>query len=214
MDLTLGTKGLKWLGLAAVLAGLAVGGAARSESLSGVALVKALRSGGYVLLMRHASSPLTPPDAAHADTGNPKHERQLDQTGRDTAHAMGRAIRALHVRVGKVWSSPTYRALETVRLVGLPTPTAANQLGDGGQSMQAASVNQSDWLRTKVAAPPRAGTDTIIVTHYPNIADAFGQAAAGLSDGGALIFHPDGKGGAELVARIKIGAWPTLSAQP
>ena len=54
------------------------------------------------------------------------------------------------------------------------------------------------------------GKNTIIVTHYPNITEAFPQAAAGLADGEALILHPDGRGSAALVARLKIGEWSGL----
>ncbi len=37
------------------------------ESLSGHDLLVALRAGGYVILMRHASSPGRPPDTAQLD---------------------------------------------------------------------------------------------------------------------------------------------------
>ena len=39
-------------------------GAARAQMLSGRALADSLRQGGYVIVMRHASSPELPPDAA------------------------------------------------------------------------------------------------------------------------------------------------------
>jgi len=204
---------LKALALTALVSALAASAMARAELLSGAALVTALRQGGYVLLMRHARSPSTPPAAGAADADNAKLERQLDDTGRETASAMGVAIRALHIPIGEVWSSPTYRALETVRLAGLPTPKTAYELGDHGQSMQATSASQATWLQAKVASAPRAGTDTILVTHYPNIMAAFGQEAAGLTDGEALVFHPDGMGPAELVARIRIEDWPLLATQ-
>jgi phosphohistidine phosphatase SixA len=170
--------------------------------------VNALRQGGYVLVMRHASSPQTPPTAAAAEPGNTRLERQLDDAGRSSARAMGAAIKALGIPIGQVWSSPTYRARETARLAGLPAPTLADELGDAGQSMQATSATQSGWLRAKAAESPRAGTDSILVTHSPNIKAAFGQDAAGLSDGETLVFHPDGKGGEDLIGRIKIEEWP------
>ena len=69
--------------LCAVVA-LTVGGAARAEAPSGAALVAALRQAGYVLLVRHASSPRTPPTAGEADPENAKLERQLDETGYGT----------------------------------------------------------------------------------------------------------------------------------
>jgi hypothetical protein len=72
------SEGLNGLRLAAILAGLASAGMARAEPLSGAALVEALRQGGYVLLMRHASSPLAPPVASTAEPDNTRLERQLD----------------------------------------------------------------------------------------------------------------------------------------
>lgn len=205
------SQGLKWVRLATVLAGLAAAAAARAETLSGAALMTALRQGGYVLLMRHASSPLAPPTAGDAEPDNPTLERQLDNKGKSTARAMGAAIKTLRISIGDVWSSPTYRALETVRLAALPTPRTAIELGDGGASMQATAQSQSAWLRVKVGELPRAGTDTVIVTHSPNIQGAFSQAAAGPSDGETLVFRPDGKGSEKLVTRIKTEDWPDLA---
>jgi hypothetical protein len=46
--------------------------------------------------------------------------------------------------------------------------------------------------------------------HFPNINRAFPQLLSGLADGEALVFGPDGKGGAALVARVKIKEWPKM----
>ena len=189
----------------------AVSGPAKAAAISGPALAKALHRGGYVLVMRHAASPMTPPGAAEADPANPRHERQLDAAGKAAASGMGAAIRTLHIRIGRVWSSPTYRALETARLAGLPTPTTAAELGDRGQSMSAAADDQSAWLKAKAGEPPQPGTDDVLITHMPNIAAAFGEAAKGLGDGEALVFEPDRTGHAELVARIPMADWPKLA---
>lgn len=184
-------------------------GPARSQSLSGEALVKALRQGGYVILMRHASSPREAPTKQTANADNVKLERQLDDLGRTTAAAMGRALRELKIPIGEVFSSPTYRALETVRFAQLGKAQTYAELGDGGRSMQRGTEAQAAWLRNKVTQFPK-GTNTVIVTHMPNIAGAFPQWASGLADGEALVLGPDGKGGAMLVARVKIEDWPKL----
>ncbi len=199
------------LALTCVLMALAAAGSAGAGPLAGAVLVRALQRGGYVLVMRHASSPPAPPGAGDADPGNRRRERQLDAKGRRDAEAMGAAIRALRIPVGVVWSSPTYRALQTARLAGLPTPRVAAELGDRGKSMQAATERQAAWLRAAAAARPRARTDTIIVTQYPNIQAAFGRAADGMGDGEALVFRPDG-GAPILAARIAIERWPALAA--
>src|SRR5438874_1874776 len=188
---------------------------ASAAPLSGRALVEALRQGGTVIVMRHASSPPGLPDKSIAEPDNTKPERQLDQKGRETARAMGAAIRKLGVPVGAIFSSPTYRALETVRIAGLGTPTSFAQLGDGGSSMSSQAVAAwASWLRMKVAERPRAGANTIIVTHMPNIVAAFPDEAKGLADGTALVFRPDGQGHAQWIARVEIADWPDLAARP
>jgi len=187
---------------------------AHGQSLSGKELVRALRNGGYVIVMRHASSPPAPPDTAHADVDNIRHERQLDEAGRASARAMGEALRRLHIPVGRVLSSPTYRALETVRLAQLGQPKSYSQLGDAGHSMQAdLTGTRAAWLRAKVAERPPPGTNTIVVTHFPNVNEAFREDAAGLADGEALVFRPDDRGRVLLVGRIKITDWPQFAAQ-
>ena len=182
---------------------------APAQTLSGDALVNALRHGGYVLVARHASSPREAPAKQSANADNVNLERQLDDNGRATAVAMGKALRELKIPIGEVFTSPTYRALETVRLAQLPNPRTQAELGDDGQSMQGVAESQLAWLRKKVTQFPM-GSNTILVTHQPNIAGAFPQWVSSLSDGETLVLGPDGKGGATLVARIKIEQWPNL----
>jgi hypothetical protein len=55
-----------------------------------------------------------------------------------------------------------------------------------------------------------AGVFSGLGLHNPNLIAAFPRDAVGVADGEALVFGPDGKGGATLVARIKIEDWPRL----
>jgi phosphohistidine phosphatase SixA len=182
---------------------------ARAQTLSGAALVNALKKGGYVLVMRHASSPREMPGERTANPDNTTRERQLDEAGRASAAAMGKALRELAIPIGDVLTSPTYRALETVRLGQLGTSKTIAALGDRGQSMQGVTEADAAWLRDKIKELPK-GTNTILVTHMPNLAQAFPQFASGVSDGESLVFGSDGKGGATLVARIRIEEWPGM----
>ena len=182
---------------------------AQTPTLSGDALISALRHGGYVIVMRHASSPRGVPTKQTANPDNVKLERQLDEGGRASATSMGAALRGLKIPIGAVLTSPTYRALETVRLARLENPKTYDELGDGGQSMQGVTDVQAAWLQKRVTDFP-SGTNTVLVTHMPNIARAFPSLASGLSEGEALVFGADGKGGAALVGRIKMEEWPRL----
>ena len=176
-----------------------------AQTLSGEALVKALQQGGYVIVMRHTSSPGAVPDKATANPDNTKPERQLDEEGRTTATAMGKAFRDLKIHIGEVLSSPTYRALETVKYAQFGTAIPTPELGDNGQSMAGGTAAQAEWLQKRVLQTPK-GTNTLMVTHTPNLRGAF-PAQTGVADGEALIFAPR----ATLVARIKIEEWEKLA---
>jgi phosphohistidine phosphatase SixA len=178
---------------------------AMAQQLSGDALVKALQQGGYVIVMRHTSSPREVPDKSKANPDNTKPERQLDAEGRASAAAFGKALRDLKIPIGEVLSSPTYRALETAKYAGLPIAIEVPELGDNGQSMAGGTAAQAAWLQKRVTQMPK-GTNTILITHQPNLVGAFPQLAQGVQDGEALIFGPN----TTLVARVKIDEWSQL----
>lgn len=182
----------------------------QAENLSGTELIDTLRQGGHVLLMRHASSPRKTPDTASANPDNTGLERQLDAAGRSNSTAMGNALRRRRIPIGQVFSSPTYRARETVRLAAFGQPELIPELGDGGRGMQPDSDGtRSEWLRTKLSERPSGRTNTVIVTHQPNIVGALGPQWSGIADGETLVL----RAGAEepaVIARVKIEEWPTL----
>jgi phosphohistidine phosphatase SixA len=186
---------------------------AQAQQMPGMALIGALKTGGYVLVMRHANSPGMPPSKANADPENTELERQLDATGKETARAMGAAFKALGIPVGEVMVSPTYRARLTVQLAGFGTPKILADLDEGAAGMAAnAEKAKADFLRGKSNEAPRPGTNTILVSHAPNIQAAFGKDAEGIASGEALVFRP-AAGGASLVARVKIDDWPKLAGK-
>jgi phosphohistidine phosphatase SixA len=201
-----GTRLFRFVALA-VLA-LSWLGIVQGQSRVPDSLLASLRHGGYVLVMRHASSPRDVPSRQTANPDNVKLERQLDEGGRRGSIAMGKALRDLRIPIGEVLSSPTYRAMETVRFAQLPQPHAVAELGDGGQSMQGATEAQGRWLRDRVMQFPK-GTNTFIVTHMPNIGRAFPEWGA-VADGETVVVGPDGYGGARVVQRILIEDWPRL----
>jgi hypothetical protein len=75
--------------------------------------------------------------------------------------------------------------------------------------MSGVTKAQSAWLQQQVLVLPR-GTNTLLVTHLPNMAAAFPQETSDLSDGETLVFHADGTGGRTLVARIKVEQWAAI----
>jgi len=198
---------------AATIVVAALSSASAAQSLSGSDLVAALKQGGYVLVMRHANSPQVRPDASSAAPGNTQLERQLNENGHKTAHAMGEALKTLRIPVGTVLSSPTFRTRETVRELDVGMPETFNLLGDGSQGYEFSSFEDSArFMRTRTAEVPRAGANTLIVTHLPNFQAAFGDSTDDIEEGEAMVFRPDGVTGTP-VGRIKIDEWPRLAAR-
>ena len=187
--------------------------AAQAQSPSAAELANTLRQGGYVVVMRHANSPQTLPNATTATPGNTRLERQLNENGHKTAHAMGEALKTLRIPVGEVLASPTFRTRETVQDVGLGMPKTYNEIGDGSQGYELSSYEDgAQFMRTRVAEVPRAGTNTFIVTHLPNIEYAFGNAYSDVAEGEAVVFKPDGINWT-AIGRITIDQWPRLAGQ-
>jgi phosphohistidine phosphatase SixA len=178
---------------------LAAAGAGRAQSPAGAELVEALRGGGHVILMRHAAATARAPDPP--DPENRNLERELDETGLASAAAMGEAFRRLGISIGAVLSSPTYRTLQTARSAGWGQVTSEPALGDDG--------GDPEWLRTTIGRSPQAGGNTILITHGPNVRAMFPDQSA-VAEGEALVLRPDGRGGADLVARVRIEQWPEL----
>jgi phosphohistidine phosphatase SixA len=183
--------------------------AVQGQTLSQRELPAALRQGGYVLVIRHATAPRDVPDSKTANADNVTPERQLDEAGRRNATAMGEAIRSLKIPIGEVFTSPTYRARETVKFAQFSNASPVEELGDGGQSMGGITEAQGAWLRARTTRSPGRG-NLVMVTHLQNFTRAFPEWGASVSEGEAAIFRPDGSGGTALVARVKIEQWPEL----
>jgi phosphohistidine phosphatase SixA len=169
-------------------------------------VVEALQRGGCVLVMRHASAPIARPESRAAEADNSSRERQLDDSGKAWVRAMGQALKQLLIRVDEVFSSPTYRARETVRLAGFLQPRIITQLDE-----LTTGNADSAWLRAKIVQPPQPGTNVLIVTHMPNILDSLDGTLSAIAPGEALVFRPEGTDVVELLAHIRIEHWSPLA---
>ncbi|MGH8325895.1 MAG: hypothetical protein ACRET2_03945, partial [Steroidobacteraceae bacterium] len=131
-----------------------------------------------------------------------------------SARELGEDLRALVVPLGPIYVSPAYRAIETVRLAGLGAFHIVRQLAEGPRGMSG-SANRADvrWLQDASAHAPPSGSNTLIVTHEPNIVGAFGSAARSIGAAGMLVFQPDRHGGARLIGRLTAQQWHALAAR-
>jgi phosphohistidine phosphatase SixA len=172
-----------------------------------------LRLGGHVIVLRHGATtsdiavdPMSNPAKKAAAPG----ERQLSDAGRAQAKAVGEALHKLKIPVGLVLTSPLQRAVDTGTLLGFGEVTTKPELAEAGSALSAEeNKHRADALRQLVSQRPPADKNLVIVTHKPNLIEAFGKDWSGIREGEASVFAPDGTG-YKLVLRIRAEEWGEL----
>lgn len=185
---------------------LATPGAA--PRLEGQALTDALRSGGYVLFVRHTKTDFAQQDTDDERLADCTRQRSLTEQGRSEAKELGAAFQRLHIQVGSLLSSRYCRTLETARLA-FGEPEATDDLtGFYIAPSNAERKRRNEALRLLLSTPPEPGRNTVLVSHQYNLGDVTGLES---KEGDTLVFAPGGPAGFRLVARVAIGEWQALS---
>jgi phosphohistidine phosphatase SixA len=173
--------------------------------------VNALRQGGYVIVFRHGA---THQDQADTDPLNPSNvaaQRQLNDAGRAKAKEIGEAFRKLKIPVGQVHTSVFNRAVENGKLMNLGEVKPSLDITEGGLVVSPIENNRrTQALRQLAGTVPPAGTNIVVVTHKPNILDAFGKDWFDVREGEASVFQPGG-GGYKLIVRVQPDEWSKLA---
>jgi broad specificity phosphatase PhoE len=195
------------LGLSATL-GTAV---PRSAAADNMEIARALRAGGLVLVVRHGA---TFPDQADTDPLNFENiaaQRNLNDKGKALAKAFGNALRQVGIPVGKVYTSKYNRAYETAVVAGFKDIEKTADLTEGGLVV---SPNENsrrvEAFQQMLGTAPKPGTNTILITHKPNIVDALGKDWFDVKEGEASIFRPE-NGSYKLFARVQMDEWPRIA---
>ena len=179
------------------------------------AVAAALKQGGYVIVFRHGATTADKGTADPMGAGRGKStstERQLSAFGRQTAREIGDAFKTLQIPIGAVYTSQLNRAVETGRLISGKETSASADFTESGEHVEPAEGDRRAQAMRKVAATsPAKGMNTIVVSHKPNIVDAFGTDWSDVREGEASIFKPDGKGGYALIARVQAVDWARLA---
>jgi len=185
--------------------------AASAQTASVEEILTTLRAGGHVLVLRHGATHTDQADTDPLNLDNVAKQRQLNDKGRADARALGDALKRAGVPIGKVYSSRFQRAIETARLVAGKEPETTIDVSEGGLVVSPNENNRrAQAFRTLLGRVPEAGTNTLIVTHRPNILDALGKDYFDVREGETSIFKPDGSGAYTLVGRVQIAQWATL----
>lgn len=199
----------------AVLAVLPSAVVVSQPSPPSLGLLDKLRLGGYVIVLRHGA---TNSEVAGKDPmSNPNWrsivERQLTEEGRAQATEIGKSLRDLGIPVSAVVTSPAQRAVDTGRLLGFGKVSTNPDLAEAGPAVSIDENNRrADVLRELVGFHKAADGNLVIVTHKPNLVEAFGKEWSGVREGESSVFEPDFSGaGYRLVARVPADQWGRLA---
>jgi len=170
--------------------------------------IRELRQGGFVIYFRHGETGSAGADRA-PDMRDCSTQRNLNDAGRVQVRRMGEDFRRLAIPVGKVLSSEYCRcwqhaeamfgkgSYEIVEALSLPRSYPAVTAEDRKLKTEA--------LRALLAALPTSGTNTVLVSHGNNVLMLTGIHPN--TQGEAVIFRPDGKGGFARIAAVLPDDW-------
>ena len=138
---------------------------------------------GTVLFMRHALAPgFGDPD--HFSIKDCNTQRNLDETGRAQARAIGEKLAAADIKFSAIYSSYWCRCLETAKLLGLGAVTPFEGLNSFFQSHAPQDATLAK-LRQKLGSLSRSAPASLMVTHSVTIRAITGMS---VSSGGLVIY--------------------------
>jgi broad specificity phosphatase PhoE len=186
-------------GLLALLLWVACGLGMPAAAQDSEALWSLLKTGGQVVLMRHAVTTPGVGDPEGMVLSDCATQRNLSEEGRAHARQVGAAFRSRAVPVEQVLSSPWCRCLETARLVFGTDPQVSPALGNlfGRTDPQGRQVAQ---LRALVSRPPASG-NLVLVSHGSTI-----LALTDVSPAPAemVVLTPQGGGKFAVAGRLEV----------
>ncbi len=181
---------------------------AYAQTVDMKALVAQMKQGGHVIVFRHGATLRDQADTDPLNLDNVAKQRLLSESGRDVAQQVGDSLRKLGIPLGKVYTSRFNRAVETGKLLGGGDVISTIDITEGGLVVSPVENDRrAEAFKKLVGTMPEPGKNTLIVTHKPNIMDAFGKDWFDVKEGEASVFRPDGSGKAVLVARVQAIDW-------
>ena len=161
----------------------------------------ALRAGGHVALIRHASTVPGTGDPPGYRLDDCSTQRNLSAQGREEARRLGERLRQEGVVIDKVFTSPWCRCRDTAREAFGKADDweALASFFDDRTREPDRTQRVKNRIGTYSTRKPR-GT-VVMVTHHVNIAALTGIA---VSQGEIVVVRPDGCCGLRVVGRIRV----------
>jgi protein-S-isoprenylcysteine O-methyltransferase Ste14/phosphohistidine phosphatase SixA len=202
-----------WSILIFVMSSIALGGVHLGRSMLGSAeqaeeALKALSTGGHVLLLRHgATVGLDHKQVLPADCTT---QRILSEKGREQAREVGKLLRERGVNLSKVISSQYCRCQETAAMIGAPVIETAPNLNEKPMHVTLVERVFGNFEKDEAVLRPvrktiaewKGNGTLLLVSHAPNIAGLTFEDI-GVAEGLVLRPAPGTSLGFAIVGRIR-----------
>jgi|GEM_PF-2700474 len=182
-----------------------------AREIKGMALITALRKGGFNLYMRHAQSNV----GADQDLLNVPMwwencmiQRNMSDMGREQAKKVGAAMRELKLPIAEIRASQFCRVQETAKLMDVGAVKMTQDLNHVIGQNAGTDINSLRFAQ--LASMPPKGKNVVMVSHTHGSARTEERVMSGIQEAEIVVYQPDGKGGAEPVARIPPNDWDML----
>ena len=163
-------------------------------------LIKLMKSGGHILMIRHAYAPGCS-DPADFKIGDCATQRDLNNRGRTQARTIGEWLRSKGIKNAKIYSSQWCRCQETATLLGLGPVTELPALNSFYGMPQNREPNIKA-LRTFIANLRTDGELVIFVTHFETILEIAGE---GVSPGEGVVLKLKEGGAFNVLGKLNFG---------
>jgi len=178
------------------------------KELSDAELISALKKGGHVIYIRHATTDVSKTDQNREDLSDWSKQRNLSDKGRKESVAIGLAFRAMAVPVADIIASPYCRCIETGKLAFGKVQISKDLAFSVGEDKKDAE-QLAKALKAMLGTKPAGQTNTVLISHSGNLQDAANKFPK--PEGVTMIFKPQGNNAFELVQRVEAQQWVQLA---
>jgi phosphohistidine phosphatase SixA len=174
-----------------------------TTELKADSLLKAMRQGGYTIILRHARTDRSVmDDPRYVDAGDRTKQRNLSDAGIADAKAIGLVMRHAAIPFSEIVSSPLFRTKETAQMA----------FGEPTLSVELRTMEESASQRALIAKAPTPGTNRALIVHHfiiERYVPGISLGEIGESEAAVIRTAPNGE--ITMVGRFTLADWERLS---
>jgi broad specificity phosphatase PhoE len=167
------------------------------DEVGAVTVLTALRNGGHILACRHAITDRSGNRRGPVSLNDRSTQRNLSAEGEEQARRLGRAVEALDVPIGDVYSSPWARTLESAQI----------SFGRATRDDMLHGQHSARELRERFNRSPQEG-NTVLMTHQGLLRMGLGYRQPG--EGDCIVVRPS-EDGPNVIVNVTVPEWEMMA---